>query len=74
MQNHFDRKALRQASSGCLENFKKRHEIISKKVSGKGTSVDENVCSDWKSQLNTSYLCSTYFNKSPNKIINENTK
>lgn len=39
------------ASEGWLANFKKRHDIVYKKLCGESASVDESVCSNWKIDL-----------------------
>lgn len=40
-----------RASNGWLQNFKKRNEIVFKKVCGESASVDDAVCVEWKEQL-----------------------
>lgn len=40
-----------KASNGWLENFKKRHDLAFKKVCGESASVSKEVCTEWKSQL-----------------------
>ncbi|XP_037811648.1 tigger transposable element-derived protein 6-like [Lucilia sericata] len=40
-----------KASNGWLDNFKKRHDIGFRKVSGESASVSDKVCSDWKKLL-----------------------
>ncbi|GFW95236.1 uncharacterized protein TNCV_314391 [Trichonephila clavipes] len=39
------------ASKGWLTNFKKRNGIVFKKMCGKSSSVDINVCSKWQNSL-----------------------
>ncbi|GFU19302.1 tigger transposable element-derived protein 6 [Trichonephila clavipes] len=39
------------ASEGWLTNFKKRNEIVFKKMCGESSSVDFNVCSKWQNSL-----------------------
>ncbi|GFX45015.1 tigger transposable element-derived protein 4 [Trichonephila clavipes] len=39
------------ASEGWLTNFKKRNGIVFKKMCGKSSSVDINVCSEWQNSL-----------------------
>lgn len=40
-----------RASNGWLQNYKKRIELIFRKVCGKSASVVENVCVELKSKL-----------------------
>ncbi|XP_046661293.1 tigger transposable element-derived protein 4-like [Homalodisca vitripennis] len=40
-----------RASNGWLQNFKKRNEVIFKKVTGESASVDDNVCTEWSQKL-----------------------
>ena len=40
-----------RASNGWLENFKKRHGIVYRKVCGESGAVDDNVCAAWKAEL-----------------------
>lgn len=40
-----------RASNGWLQNFKKRNEIVFKKVTGESASVDDQVCTQWSEQL-----------------------
>lgn len=39
------------ASEGWLTNFKRRQNIVFKKICGESASVDPNVCSAWKDEL-----------------------
>ncbi|KAL1457150.1 hypothetical protein WDU94_001811 [Cyamophila willieti] len=39
------------ASEGWLTNFKKRNDIVFKKVCGESGSVDNTVCSEWQREL-----------------------
>lgn len=36
------------ASDGWLSNFKKRHNLVFKKICGESASVDEGICNDWQ--------------------------
>nr|XP_043069112.1 tigger transposable element-derived protein 6-like [Drosophila bipectinata] len=40
-----------KASSGWLDRFKHRHNIAFKKMCGESSSVDDDVCSEWKEKL-----------------------
>ncbi|XP_054259576.1 tigger transposable element-derived protein 6-like [Macrosteles quadrilineatus] len=40
-----------RASNGWLQNFKKRNEIIFRKICGESAKVDDSVCSEWKDKL-----------------------
>lgn len=40
-----------RASNGWLANFKKRHELIFRKVCGESAKVDDDVCTEWKEKL-----------------------
>lgn len=40
-----------RASNGWLEKFKKRNDIVFKKVCGESASVDNTVCENWKEKL-----------------------
>lgn len=40
-----------RASNGWLQNFKKRHELVFRKVCGESASVDNDVCVQWKDTL-----------------------
>lgn len=40
-----------RASNGWLHNFKKRNDIVFKKLCGESGSVDETVCQDWIENL-----------------------
>lgn len=40
-----------RASNGWLQNLKKRHQVVFLKVYGESTAVDDNVCTEWKSNL-----------------------
>lgn len=40
-----------KASDGWLDKFKKRHQIIFRKLAGESASVNEDVCEDWKEEL-----------------------
>lgn len=40
-----------RASNGWLQNFKKRNEIVFRKICGESGSVNETVCDDWKDKL-----------------------
>lgn len=40
-----------KASNGWLDNFKKRHDIGFRKVSGESASVSDEVSSEWKALL-----------------------
>ncbi|XP_054276524.1 tigger transposable element-derived protein 6-like [Macrosteles quadrilineatus] len=53
------------ASNGWLHNFKKRNEIIFRKVCGESASVNSNVCDEWKTELKKlteSYLPENIYN------------
>lgn len=39
------------ASDGWLSNFKKRHNLVFKKICGESASVDEGMCNDWQIKL-----------------------
>lgn len=39
------------ASEGWLTNFKKRNEVVVKKVCGESGNVDDAVCLDWHGKL-----------------------
>ena len=39
------------ASSGWIDHFKKRYDIVQKKVCGDKANVKENVANDWKENL-----------------------
>lgn len=56
-----------KASSGWLSNWKKRHDVIFRKVCGKRASVDTNKCLNWIE--NISQILVEYF---PNNIFNVN--
>ncbi|XP_054281926.1 tigger transposable element-derived protein 6-like [Macrosteles quadrilineatus] len=54
-----------RASNGWLHNFKKRNEIIFRKVCGESASVNSNVCDEWKTELKKlteSYLPENIYN------------
>lgn len=40
-----------RASNGWLQNFKKRNEVVFRKICGESGSVNEQVCDDWKDKL-----------------------
>lgn len=40
-----------RASNGWLQNFKKRNELIFRKICGESASVDDGVCLEWKDKL-----------------------
>lgn len=39
------------ASDGWLSNFKKRHNLVFRKICGESASVDNGICDDWKVKL-----------------------
>lgn len=40
-----------RASNGWLQNFKKRNELVFRKVCGESASVDDSVCTEWKEKI-----------------------
>lgn len=38
-------------SEGWLEKFKKRHNLVFRKICGESASVDTNICENWKNEL-----------------------
>lgn len=42
-----------RASNGWLHNFKKRNEIIFRKICGESAEVNEEVCDEWRNKLET---------------------
>ncbi|KAE9528600.1 hypothetical protein AGLY_012175 [Aphis glycines] len=53
------------ASDGWLSNFKKRHNLVFKKICGESASVDEGMCNDWQIILQD-LLCEYY----PKNVFN----
>ncbi|GBM43560.1 Tigger transposable element-derived protein 6 [Araneus ventricosus] len=45
------RKREFKASNGWLENFKKRHNIVFRKLCSESSSVDASSCEEWLSEL-----------------------
>ncbi|CAB0042470.1 unnamed protein product [Trichogramma brassicae] len=54
-----------QASDGWLNNFKKRHGIVFRKLCGESADVSNDICDEWKSKLST--ITSAY---KPDEIYN----
>lgn len=54
-----------RASNGWLQNFKKRNELIFRKVCGESAKVDDGVCTQWKDKL--AELCAGY---EPDNVYN----
>ncbi|XP_050522274.1 tigger transposable element-derived protein 4-like [Daktulosphaira vitifoliae] len=53
------------ASDGWLSNFKKRHNLVFRKICGESASVDNGICENWKVKLQ--YLLCEY---DPKNVFN----
>ena len=42
-----------RASSGWLEKFKRRHDIVFRKICGESADVNADICDDWVNRLKT---------------------